>query len=101
FILSIAFVGSFAVKNSLFDVAACFGFGVVGWLLKRFSYPMAPIVLGMVLGKLMEVNFRRAVLMGGYSVFVTRPASLLLLLISIAAFAYPLLQMRKENKTQN
>jgi putative tricarboxylic transport membrane protein len=98
-IISIASVGSFAVKNSLFDVGACFGFGVVGWVLKRYGYPMAPIVLGMVLGKLMEVNFRRAVIMGGYGVFFLRPASLILLLISIAAFAYPLIQMKKESRT--
>ncbi len=97
-IISIASVGSFAVKNSLFDVGACFGFGVVGWLLKRYGYPMAPIVLGMVLGKLMEVNFRRAVIMGGYGVFFHRPASLILLLISVAAFAYPLIQMRKQER---
>lgn len=97
-IISIASVGSFAVKNSLFDVGACFGFGILGWALKRFGYPMAPIVLGMVLGKLMEVNFRRAVIMGGYGVFFARPASLILLLISIAAFAYPLVQMRKESR---
>ena len=98
-IISIASVGSFAVKNSLFDVGACFGLGVAGWVLKRYGYPMAPIVLGMVLGKLMEVNFRRAVIMGGYGVFFLRPASLILLLISIAAFAYPLIQMKKESRT--
>ncbi|GAB4368063.1 MAG: tripartite tricarboxylate transporter permease [Spirochaetales bacterium] len=94
-ILSIATVGSYAVKNSLFDVGACFGFGIVGWILKRYGYPMAPIVLGMVLGNLMEVNFRRAVIMGGYGVFFARPASLILLLISVAAFVYPLIQTRK------
>ena len=97
-IIAVAFIGSFAVKNSLFDVGACFVFGVVGWALKRKGYPMAPIVLGMVLGKLAEVNFRRAVIMGGYSVFVTRPASLALLLISIAAFALPFIQSAREKK---
>jgi putative tricarboxylic transport membrane protein len=59
---------------------------------------MAPIVLGMVLGKLAEVNFRRAVIMGGYSVFFTRPASLALLLISVAAFALPFWQAGREKK---
>lgn len=99
-IISIASVGSFAVKNSLFDVGACFGFGVAGWILKRYGYPMAPIVLGMVLGKLMEVNFRRAVIMGGYGVFFLRPASLILLLISIAAFSYPFIKIKKESRSK-
>lgn len=97
-ILSVAVIGSFAVKNSFFDVAACLGFGVVGWLLKRYGYPMAPIVLGMVLGKLAEVNFRRAVIMGGYAVFFTRPVSLIMLLVSVAAFGLPLIQAHREKK---
>ncbi len=95
-IVAVAFIGSFAVKNSLFDVGACVGFGIVGWLLKRNGYPMAPIVLGMVLGKLAEVNFRRAVIMGGYGIFFTRPASLLLLLLAIASFAFPFWQAHKD-----
>lgn len=88
-ILSVAFIGSFAEKGSFFDVGACFGFGVLGWLLKRRGYPMAPIVLGMVLGKIAEVNFCRAVMMDGFGIFFTRPASVILLVISIAAIAYP------------
>ncbi len=97
-IIAVAFIGSFAVKNSLFDVGACVGFGIVGWLLKRNGYPMAPIVLGMVLGKLAEVNFRRAVIMGGYGIFFTRPASLLLLLIAAASFVFPFWQAYKDKR---
>lgn len=95
-IIVVAFIGSFAVKNSLFDVGACLAFGIFGWILKRYGYPMAPIVLGMVLGKLAEVNFRRAVIMGGYSIFFSRPASLVLLLISVASFALPFIQAKRE-----
>ena len=97
-IISIAVVGSFAVNNSLFDVFACLGFGVVGWLLKRYGFPMAPIVLGMVLGSLAESSFRRAVIMGGYSVFFTRPASLILILVSILFFALPFIQAHRDKK---
>jgi len=97
-ILAISVIGSFAVKNSLFDVAVCLGFGVLGWVLRRFGFPAAPIVLGMVLGKLAEVNFRRAVIMGGYGIFVSRPATLILLLVSAASFAVPLWQVHKEKK---
>ncbi|RKX82194.1 MAG: C4-dicarboxylate ABC transporter permease, partial [Spirochaetes bacterium] len=82
-ILAISMIGSFAVNYSFFDVAACIGFGVSGWLLKKYGFPMAPIVLGMVLGKLAETNFRRAVIMGGYNVFFTRPASLILLILAV------------------
>ncbi|HOR87025.1 MAG TPA: tripartite tricarboxylate transporter permease [Bacillota bacterium] len=97
-IVSIALVGSFAVKNSLFDVFSCIGFGVVGWLLKRYGFPTAPIVLGLVLGSLAESNFRKAVIMGGYSVFFTRPASLVLIIISILFFVLPFIQFHKDKK---
>jgi len=97
-IISIAVVGSFAVKNSMFDVFSCLGFGVFGWILKRYGYPMAPIVLGMVLGSLAESNFRRAVMMGGYGIFFTRPASLILLALSVLSLALPFIQAHREKK---
>jgi len=97
-ILTISIVGSFAVQYSLFDVGSCIGFGIAGWLLKKYGFPPAPIVLGMVLGKLAETNFRRAVLMGGYGIFFTRPASLILLLVALLSFSVPLYQNYKAKK---
>ena len=68
-ILAAAVVGSFAVRYSMFDVASCLGFGCLGWILRRNDYPIVPIVLGMVLGGVVEENYRQAVLMDGYSIF--------------------------------
>jgi len=99
-ILAISIVGSFAVNYSFFDVGACIGFGVAGWLLKKFGIPGAPIVLGMVLGKLAETNFRRAVIMGGYDIFFTRPVSLILLLLALLSFGVPLFQANKESRKE-
>jgi len=97
-IFAVSIIGSFAVRNSFFDVIACLGFGVFGWILKRYNYPVAPIVLGMVLGNIAETNFIRAVMMDGWAVFFTRPASLIMLLVALASFAVPLIQARKEKK---
>ncbi|MCP5514959.1 MAG: tripartite tricarboxylate transporter permease [Spirochaetales bacterium] len=97
-ILAISIIGSFAVNYSFFDVAVCIGFGVAGWILKKFDYPAAPIVLGMVLGNLAETNFRRAVIMGGYPVFFVRPFSVLLLLVSALSLAYPFYQSYRKKK---
>ncbi len=99
-ILAISIIGSFAVHYSFFDVATCLGFGVAGWILKKYGYPGAPIVLGMVLGKLAETNFRRAVIMGGYDIFFTRPVSLILLLLALLSFGVPLYQTYKANKKE-
>jgi putative tricarboxylic transport membrane protein len=89
-ILAIAMIGSFAVSGSMFDVAACIGFGVVGWFFKRYGYPVAPVVLGIVLGKMVEENFRRAVMMDGYGVFYRDKLAFIVLLIAFFSFVWPL-----------
>jgi putative tricarboxylic transport membrane protein len=91
-IFTVSIIGSFAVRNSFFDIAACLGFGVFGWILRKHNYPVAPIILGIVLGNIAETNFRRAVMMGGYHIFFTRPVSLILLVLGLISFAWPLLQ---------
>lgn len=100
-ILAISIIGSFAVNYSFFDVATCIGFGTAGWILKKYGFPGAPIVLGMVLGGLAETNFRRAVIMGGYNVFFTRPVSLILLVTALLSFGVPLYQNWKEERKKN
>ena len=52
----------------------------------------------MVLGNIAETNFIRAVMMGGWTIFFTRPASLIMLLVAAGSFAVPLIQARKTNK---
>ncbi len=99
-IIVVSVIGSFAVKYSFFDVASCIGFGIFGWILRRYKYPVAPVVLGMVLGKLAEENFRRAVMMGGYTIFFQRPASLIIILIALFSFAFPFYQNLKKKKAQ-
>ena len=70
-------VGSYAISLRLFDVYVMLGFGVLGYLLRRFRYPVAPLVLGMVLGDLMEKGFRRGLVLsdGSLEPFFTRPIS--------------------------
>ncbi len=70
-ILAAAVVGSYFVRSSMFDVASCLAFGCLGWVLRKNDYPVVPIVLGMVLGGVLEENFRQAVLMSDYSDFLS------------------------------
>ena len=97
-ILTIAIIGSFAVNGSLFDVAACLVFGFVGWIFKRYGYPVAPIVLGIVLGSMVEENFRRAVIMDGYGAFFRDKLSLVVLILAFLSFAYPLVKQLLERR---
>jgi putative tricarboxylic transport membrane protein len=88
-------VGSFAIAQRLFDIWVMLGFGVLGFILRRFNYPMAPFVLGIVLGDLLDKNLRRGLVLsdGDLTPFFTRPISavmaaivVLTILMNIAAF---------------
>lgn len=99
-IFAFSILGSYSVSKSTADVVICLIFGVLGWLMKKYDYPAAPVVLGLVLGKLIESNFARAMVIDGLTSF-TRPLTLVLLAIALAAVVMPLIQGRKKkNKPQ-
>jgi putative tricarboxylic transport membrane protein len=71
-------LGAYTVNNSMYDVWVMIGFGGLGFLMTRFGYPIAPFVLGVVLGQIAEVNLIRSLsISSDYMQFVTRPWSLL------------------------
>ena len=88
-IFAFAMVGSFAVRSSVFDVGVCLGFGVLGWILKKFHYPLSPVVLGLVLGGLLETNLQMTLIMGGPSLFYKRPMCAVLLFITFLLLVLP------------
>jgi putative tricarboxylic transport membrane protein len=79
-------IGSYAISQRLFDVWTMLGFGIVGFILRRYNYPMAPFVLGIVLGDLLDKNLRRGLVLsdGDLTPFFTRPISAVLAAICIA-----------------
>lgn len=81
-IFAFAMVGSFAVRSSVFDVGVCLGFGMLGWILKKFHYPLSPIILGLILGSLIETNLQMTLIMGGPQLLYMRPLSATLLAIT-------------------
>lgn len=86
-------IGTFTVRNNYFDVLVMVGFGIIGYILERFKFPLATIILGVVLGPLTESEFRRSIQManGDYTIFFTRPISLVLIIISLLMLFYPLI----------
>jgi putative tricarboxylic transport membrane protein len=97
-------VGSFALQNSLFDVYIMLLFGVVGFYLESQRVPVAPLILGLILGPMVEDNFRTGLIKSGGSMlpFFTRPISLALWLALLAAFLAPALlrQMHRLKQTK-
>src|SRR5918996_93803 len=73
-------IGSFAIASRLFDVYVMLGFGLLGFVLRAMSYPMAPLVLGLVLGPILDTSLRRGLVLsdGSLAPFFVRPISLVL-----------------------
>ena len=89
-IFAFSVVGSYAVRSSVFDVGVCVGFGVLGWILNKFRYPSSPIVLGLVLGALIETNLQMTIIMGGPELLYKRPLSAALLGIALLSLLAPI-----------
>jgi putative tricarboxylic transport membrane protein len=92
-ILVLCVVGSYSLGNSYFDVIVMFGAGVIGYFLQRYDFPASPIILGLILGPMMESNLRRSLLMsqGELDIFYTRPITAVLLGLAIVTLFSPLL----------
>ncbi|MGE4585174.1 MAG: tripartite tricarboxylate transporter permease [Sphaerochaeta sp.] len=99
-ILVFGLVGSYAISNSIFDIWVLIISGIVGFVLRKIGLPIAPIILGMILGPLFESNLRRALLLskGNWATFVQRPISLAFLIVVVLVLAGPAI-LKKFNKT--
>ena len=92
-ILVFATIGTYGISNSVVDLMLLYAIGAVGFLMRRYDFPTAPVVIGMILGPLAEQEFRRAMTIsnGDWGVFVTKPLSATLLALAALALAGPLL----------
>jgi putative tricarboxylic transport membrane protein len=90
-ILLMSFVGAYAIENSMWGVWVAFGFGVLGYFMKRYEFPAAPVILGLVLGGLMEKTIVQTSSMGGGSlgIFLERPIALVLFALALLAILGP------------
>lgn len=108
FIYALILSGIYSIHNSLFDLGVMITAGVVGYFMRMFRFPFLPAVLGLVLGYLVESNFRRSLVLSGddFSIFVDDRISLALLSLAFIFVAGSLGRrlfnfMRKGNKAEN
>src|SRR4051794_14841961 len=96
-IIAVSIFGVYAVQVSTNDLLLLLGCGVFGYFLSKNDYPIAPLVLGLVLGPMVENNLRRALTIsnGDFSVFFTRPISLLFLIITFLWLLIPFFMKRR------
>ncbi|MDG2170799.1 MAG: tripartite tricarboxylate transporter permease [Opitutales bacterium] len=99
-VLVFSVVGSFSLRNSIFDVYVMAIFGLVGYFLEAKRVPLAPLILGLILGPMVEENFRTGLIKseGSLLPFLNRPICAFLVLLLIVAFISPLLLKRIRRK---
>jgi putative tricarboxylic transport membrane protein len=98
FIFFFSIMGALAMNANLFDVWVMLAFGILGFFMKRYGFPAAPIVLGVILGPMLEQNLFSSLAMskGNPLIFVTRPLSILILLLSAVSLLTPYLGSLKK-----
>jgi len=99
-ILALVLVGAYSISNRMFEVWVVLITGVIGYGMRRYGYNVLAMVLGLVLGFLVEVNLRRSLLIsiGNPWVFVTRPISALLLACAVITLVWPIVRQVLENR---
>jgi putative tricarboxylic transport membrane protein len=92
-IVVVCAIGSYAVHNSMIDIWYMLLFGVIGYVFKKLDYPLAPLVLALVLGDLAENALRQSLIMsqGSLAIFFTRPIAGAITVLALLFFALPVI----------
>ena len=92
-VVMIAYVGIYSINHSTFDLLLITGFGLLGYVLRKLEIPLVPVVLGLLLGGIMETNLRRALSIsnGDWSILVSSPLTWILWVLVIAMLALSVL----------
>jgi putative tricarboxylic transport membrane protein len=93
-------LGSYSVSNSAFDILVMVVFGVIGYLLRKMDFPLAPVVLTLILGPMMERSLRQSleISQGSFLVFLQSPISAVFLVLTILVLVAPSLKFFRRSK---
>ena len=99
-VIVLCFVGAYAVRENFWDVVAAIIFGIIGYGMMKFGFPIVCLVIGYILGVMAETSFHQSLMIasGSYKIFFIRPASLVLMSIVIAVLVLPLFRTLKKRK---
>ena len=100
-ILLFCLIGSYSLDNNFGDVVLMLVFGMIGYLMRKFRYDAAPLLLALVLGGMLESNLRQSLILsrGDFSIFVSRPITLGFLIVAAILLFIPILTQRKKVST--
>lgn len=99
-IMIVSLVGAYSINQNLFDVGVALVFGLIGYLMQKYGFPLSPILLALILGPLSESNFRRFMQIenGNFSAIFTRPICIVFMVLSLGSLVFSLLNQRKTNR---
>ena len=98
-IMTLCIIGAYILNNRLFDLYILFLMGIIGYLLSRYQFSLAPIILGVILGPIAETNLRRAMMTeNDWTLFFTRPISLAFLILGCLSVVYTIWQHQQFKK---
>lgn len=99
-VIVLCVLGTYSLRNNLFDVWILLGSGAIGYIMRKVAIPPAPMILGFILGSLLESNLRRALMLskGDITTFFTRPLSLSFLILTVICCIVPFLTKRLKSQ---
>lgn len=101
-VLLLSVMGTYSLQNSVFDLWVMLAFGVIGYLMRRGGFPLAPVIIGLILGPVLENNLRRSLLISrdGLEIFVQRPISATILAITALLLTWIILTSLAPRRSQ-
>ncbi|SJZ70968.1 tripartite tricarboxylate transporter permease [Selenihalanaerobacter shriftii] len=98
-ILSLCVIGAYVLNNRFSDLYILFVMGIIGYILKKYNFALAPVILGVILGPIAETNLRRALMTSpDWSLFFTRPISVGFLILGVLSIIYAIWQNNKSKQ---
>ncbi len=102
FVMLLCFVGALSIRGNVTDLYLMIGFGVIGYLMERLRFPIAPLVLGVILGPIAEESFMTSMISysNDWTVFFTRPISAVIMAATAATLVVPFIGFGKRGTTE-
>jgi putative tricarboxylic transport membrane protein len=96
-IFAVSVCGTYSLNQSLIDVWIMLLFGVIGFFMRRYGFSLVPVIIGLILGELVEGTLRQSLVIfeGNWLMFFTRPIALTFFILSFVALIFPLIKRKK------